>query len=471
MLFFKSGKTVIAATAAIILGKLAFYLYLSAFSPESFYNDDTLSYVDTIYSLINESRFYAYGKPELLRTPGYPLFLAPFYYFFGADKIYYSIIAHIFLSLATAELTYKSALLLLDGDKGRKPAAIAFFIALLDPAVVVAEFSLLSETLFLLFLTFGIYLFLKFFKTSSAWLLLCGVLIISVSTYIRPAALYLNYIILMVAVLFSGVKRDKKLAAMAIAGVLLHVGLMSLWEKRNQSVTGERFFTTATAYNLYYMTAALVYAKSQDITFAEAQNLFLERIPKIDDEDRKLFESKTGKIPPIRMSKLGVDAKVSLEAQRMAIPILLSHPLITTSVVVKGAIANMFEPGAWGFVNMLKLRERGGLVQKFLNMPYAEFARHIWENEIHLIIFTIIGGAWVLILWMTFAVGVAARFKTAGVCDVIFVITIAYFIIIATGPHSLARYRVPAVPFIAAYSAVGMIKLIEKRKLKRRFSS
>jgi hypothetical protein len=470
MTFPKPGKTFIAATAAIILAKLAFYVYIATVSPESFYNDDTPSYLDTVYSLINESRFYAYGKPEILRTPGYPLFLAPFHYFFGEGKIYYSIIAHIFLSLVTAALIYKSTLLLWDDDKARKPAAIAFFIALLDPAMVVAEFSLLSETVFLLFLTFGIYLLLKFFRTSSGWLLLSATLIISVSAYIRPAALYLNYIILVAAILFAGVKRDKKLAAMAVLCLLTHGGLMSLWEKRNQSMTGERFFTTATAYNLHYMIAASVYAKAQNINFAEAQNLFLEKIPKISDEDSKLFKTKTGEIPPIRMSKLGLDAKVSLDAQRTAIDILLSHPLITTSVVVKGAVANMFEPGTWAFANMLKLRQRGGLVQKFLNTPPAEFAVYVLKNEVPLIILMVIGGAWVLILWMTFAVGIATRFKSAGVGDAIFMVTIAYFIIIAAGPHSLARYRVPAVPFIAVYSALGMAELIERRKLKRQLN-
>lgn len=455
------SRRAIYLAAAIVIVKIGLFAYLATVSPKVFINDDTPSYVDTLPSMIHEFRFYAFDRPEILRTPGYPLFLVPFAALLGDGGVNLSIPVHFFLALFTAFLVYKITKTLV-GDTQEKAPVLAFFIVMLDPALVVSEFSLMSEVLFNAVFVSGMYMVLTYTKTGRAKYYLAGAFIIAISVYIRPAAMYANYLLAGVILIYGAALRNKKAVAVALAAVFINYAVTAVWVNRNHNLTGEKFFTTATAYNLYYMMGAYVLAKAEGKPFALAQEELLAKVPRLDNDEIKKLAPAEGDLPPQRVTKLGIDATASLAAQKYAINILLAHPLATAGLIIKGALANAVEPGTSGFVNMFMIRERGGMVQKFLNMPLAEFLAYTIKNEAPLIIALALGGIWIATLWFCFGWGVKTVGVSHGIAGALLLGVIAYYLIIAAGPHSLARYRAPAVPFIAVYAGVGIARAWEK---------
>ena len=84
------------------------------------------------------------GKPEIFRTPGYPLFLAGVFKIWG-DSLVTIVFIQIFLSCIGIFLVYKLALRLCD-DHGR--ALMTAVIYSLDPWTFQISFSVGADTLF-----------------------------------------------------------------------------------------------------------------------------------------------------------------------------------------------------------------------------------------------------------------------------------------------------------------------------------
>lgn len=92
----RSLKEVSLGTAFwLALGvKVALLLVLVQAHPEALVSHDTPSYVEPARSLLESFSFSADGRPEILRTPGYPLFLVPFLALFGDGWVPAVIVAH-----------------------------------------------------------------------------------------------------------------------------------------------------------------------------------------------------------------------------------------------------------------------------------------------------------------------------------------------------------------------------------------
>ena len=137
---------------------------------------------------------------------------------------------------------------------------------------------------------------------------------------------------------------------------------------------------------------------------------------------------------------------------------MLRYPFTSAYVGVKGLLVNMFDPGTPILANRLKLRKKGSnLIYKFNDMGILSFSRYLVENEKYIVLFTSIGIIWILIFWFFVFRGILIM--PLGIIEFILLIIIIYFLCLASGPGSLARYRAPVTPFMAIFAAYGMISL------------
>ncbi|KKP80618.1 MAG: hypothetical protein UR80_C0024G0005 [Parcubacteria group bacterium GW2011_GWB1_35_5] len=93
-------------------------------------------------------------EPDTWRTPGYPFFVAIFYYLFGS--LYPVLIAHIFLVFLTSLFIFK----IVDKLTNHKLALIASILYIILPGTLLAASALFNETLFVFISMSALYLFL-----------------------------------------------------------------------------------------------------------------------------------------------------------------------------------------------------------------------------------------------------------------------------------------------------------------------
>ena len=112
---------------------------------------DSFQYKESALTLINYGSFSHSMEepqvPEVLRTPGYPLFIAFIYKLLGTNNMVI-IMAHILISLLSVFLIYKILLEI----SNRKLGILAAIIYSLEPLSLSLIFYILTETLFQLFM-------------------------------------------------------------------------------------------------------------------------------------------------------------------------------------------------------------------------------------------------------------------------------------------------------------------------------
>ena len=153
-------------------------------------NADSLQYLGLAESLTG-SHFMRNGVPEILRTPGYPLFVAlgvwlgyPIGLTIFLQVILGSlagVIVYVLAEHVTASLGHRDS---------RRVALLAGLFYALDPLSIVYSSFVLSETLFTTLLLAHLLILLRYFQTGSMrHVVIAGALVVA-AAFVRPVALY-----------------------------------------------------------------------------------------------------------------------------------------------------------------------------------------------------------------------------------------------------------------------------------------
>lgn len=192
------------------------------------------------------------NEPIFWRTPGYPLYLAPFYAVYGVKSLAFeanqaahhaalwfqiilsSFIPLIILYLALA-MTHLPAL-----------AYLVAWISAIHPGFVLASTYLLSEGISLIFFfLFLLFLYQLIIPESTNrrwyWTAILAALTLSVYTWMRPMGEFIGYFSAILLALGSMGAWRQKLKTAALFLILFFVTLTP-WYYRNYQLTGEYFF-------------------------------------------------------------------------------------------------------------------------------------------------------------------------------------------------------------------------------------
>lgn len=422
--------------AVILMVRLVTGLVIIS-NPERSLWPDSVSYLTLARNLLAGDGYQ--GNPgsgvDLSRTPGYPVFLASVFLFFGES---YS--AVVFVQLAMGGII--SLALFWVGREHLSPRA-GYFAALLyalTPNAILWSLSILSDTLFVLCITLAcmpVAYFLR--EVRGRWAVISGALI-GLSALVRPIS---SVLVPLWAILLAGYNIYRKrslregflIGAMFIAASAVFI---VPWVVRNSLVWDRPMLSSIAIWNLGRYQAPAALARAKGISLEEAR----------------------GEIPTSHIPQPG-------DAQRY-LRVILDYPLDYLTAHLHGTRLIMTEAGQPNLAQLVGVHYRGSgvfsafkesgikdAVKRLLDAWRGQHQRWLFIGTVVALIFqafsylfAVIGG---IHLWRS-----GSDLRWLGL---MFILTSAAFILIP-GPVGNGRFRLPAEPFLALLAAAGISSVL-----------
>lgn len=410
--------------------RLAWFFYISGISHLNFFFTDSLGYQQLAENILNGNPYSLDGKdpfyPDVFRTPLLPLVIALCN---ANEKIF--ILLQVFLSVLTVIITYRFALRI----SGHKNIAfIAGLLIAIDVPSVVFSNMIMTETLYTLLLLAAVYHLFNWKEKSSRKYLLLSSVFFGLAALTRPIGIFLP---LFALPLLWQINKGNILSLLKENILfLLPFGILTgSWIIRNYIVFGSFFFSHIGTLNLAFFSAGTIRAQTQQITVNEARFQLYEEAAKgmISDpyDDPVTFYS---------------------HLRNVCIMEISDHPGLFLSNAAKANFRLFFYPMS-GFVNQ---------VQTGMEPHQAWNVKELYPATKLLVVYQ-------LIFIIFYSIGILFCFvlflkkKFDGFLLFFFTWILLYFSLTGFGPEMEARFRIPAMPFIAILAAMGWMSIRLKK--------
>ncbi len=237
---------------ALALVKTLAFIYICFFHPLGeavLVFPDSLSYIYPAQTLLQHGALWeaVSANPLLLRTPGYPLFLALIQLVFNNLTWAVAGVQNV-LSLFLLVPVYLTARQL----AGQTAARWAAALCALSGLYFSLSFAVLTEVLCTFLLSWFVYITIRLMQDPRPPLLLGSALLLAAAVYVRPAAYYFAFAAALMLVCFSAGRLIRCSVRNGLVFFLLPLALgLGGWQVRNYVQTGFGGFTSVGAYNLY----------------------------------------------------------------------------------------------------------------------------------------------------------------------------------------------------------------------------
>jgi 4-amino-4-deoxy-L-arabinose transferase-like glycosyltransferase len=413
---------------------------------------DSREYIALAHNLVSSHTFTRDTvpplRPELFRTPGYPLFLALPFIVHRPSFIVLALALQLLLALITVWLTSRLAL-----ELGLPPVTSAFAALLvgLSPSLAFLSTKLISETLFMPMLLICLLLLNRYRLSGRAIDLIgtgvcCGLLVL-----IRPIATFFPLLVA-IHVLWLGDRTRNWVLGIRNSCILLACAsiVVAPWVIRNGQKTGRYIVSTASEHNVYLYDAATVLAAEKGITIPEARDSMMVEA-----------EAKFGSVDT------NDEATMWQKLAAVARPHLLQKPALAAPIWLFGVSADFLNPisvgpllihsgaaPAPGSTNLLQsslaLLVKGKITQAFTR------AWKVRVGGAPLFILVVLACATLfnlILIWFGFASLFLRR--TRGLLWLL--LPILYFTLL-TGTVGDARFRAPIEPLLCLLAAVALTR-------------
>lgn len=448
--FFRNRKeTSDLAFFLFVFLALKIALFLPAYLTDSsrVFMGDSYLYKNSAETLLELGRFSQSVEmpdaPEIVLTPGYPLFLATTYSFFGIHNLPV-ILIQILLSAGTLVLTYALARKFWN----QKIALVACFLLAFDPASLANSFLLLTETLFtflLLLATYASISLLQNKKEEKMWALLLGASL-ALATLVRPIAYYLIFPLLagfLITMLFARLPWKKILITLALIATPWII-LVGGWHIRNFSITKSFTFAYIQGINLFDYKAPDIIARRDGITYDTAR--------------QKLHASLPAMTGWSQAQTLNFYAKEGFS-------IIKRYPLLFLEDQAYGIAKMMLLPHVSALLRFFDIpyESESYIMLDMFKLPINEYV-HKWVHG-HPLQFTLflIGEMYLLALYSSIIVAAWKIFtsKRAKKLAYIWIVgLLCYFLLFS---EASPRFRVPMMPYLAMFGGAGIYYIYKSR--------
>jgi len=356
---------------------------------------------DGLARAIVEGREYEVGGLYATRMPGYPVFVAGVYWVFGYS-LRAVLVVQAILSGGVVWLTY----LLARRVSGMQAppcrlnvALVAAGLVAVDPLSIAFSASLLTETVFTLVLVGGVYVCVRLVERPGTWGWVWLAVVWVVAVYLRASAFWCIVPLWIVLIFAAYSRRGKLISAQRLAVVMatLFISLLP-WQLRNYAIFSP---------------------DRVDFTTLEGISLYEAVYPEATGGPRQdLIEL------PVEMKSLN-EAQRNAEWSRRAWQFIRDDPGRIAGLAVR-KVARMWSP--------------------VLNA--AEF-RNVWVQ--------IALAVWYVPMFLMALVGIWPMSSRKA----LLLVPIFYF----TGIHAIflgsVRYRVPLMPLLSVFAAIGIVWLVQ----------
>lgn len=379
-------------------------------------------------------------QPEVLRTPGYPAFIAPFMLLWGPQPLKALVAAQAIIGALTAVGVALLGRWLFDERTGSL-AGVTYALA---PMSAVMTGYVYAETLFAACLVGGAVLLVRGLEDERWWLSAAGGVLFGMATLTRPIGLLLLPLLILIPLTRVPLRSAWRYALALIASFMLVVGA---WMGRNAFYFGHFGLTTISNLNLYYYNAASLEAHRLGISLEEARAMLAERLSEQPPDDSRWPGSREG---------------------ALARSIILEHPVAFAWYNGLDAL-NGLRPG---FSFMLGLLDESGGTRD----PISAFI----AGDIPAILTAMRGQRVVILLlegYMLLFTGLLVGLSVAGSLmlllrrrwsEVVLLALIPALLLYLPGIASNARFRAPVETFLAILAAAGATGLLAMLSRSRR---
>ena len=408
--------------------------------PQRVLAPDSPGYVQLAESLATDNAFQLDGQPEILRTPGYPLFLIPSFAF-RASYSRVAIVVQILLDVLLVYLTYLLASML----ASRQAALWAAAFQAISAVAIVSSVQILSDGLYALLLTLATCLMVVHLKAGKWWSLLSAAGVLAAACYVRPAGVVMAAAF--AAILLARPKRFR------FAGAFLGVVLAAIapWTVRNYVNARYVGFSSFAGDAMYFFAVPELRSRLEDADPAAMRARLKARASPVRDEK--------GAFPP--------PGPAAAERHRKALEIIAEHPLTYAGLHFKGCLGT-YLPGEPAVLELTGLTagQRGTSDVLRKEGPLAA-ARHYFGDNLPAIVLAI---PMVLLL--------AAKYLTASFCvikkarlrmpaEAWLLLVIVIVSTLLPGPFGLPRYRTPFEPLLSVAAGAGVTAVINAVRRRR----
>ncbi len=432
----KNASAILTVILAVTFTlKVLTALYLNHRDPGLFVTDDAGDYIRLAKTIVETGTFSIspdfVGTPEIIRTPGYPLFVALIYTIFGYNNLWVAL-AQILISAITVLIVFKIAEKLTD----KRIALLAALLLSLDALSFGYTTIIMAETVFTLFLVLIFYAGIKYIKTFGKiqYALAMGFLT-AAATQIRPVNYFLFIVLLIFFLVYGMTKRWKtaKIAAASLLILLPTILIVGGWQLRNYRLSGYSGFSAIAHINMYFFRAAEILALEEGKTFREIQIQI-----GYDTYYQTLLDNK---------EKRG---EMLNEWNIKGFAIVKQHPWQLAKMQLKGMISILIRPGGSALTHLFGYNLYV-LQSEQSNMEIAESLGASFKICL-LAVFLYLS-----ILYFGVLSWLISVFKAGKVDSIHLFLSgiVIYFIFISAGPEGVARFRIPIIPLLAIVSAQG----------------
>jgi 4-amino-4-deoxy-L-arabinose transferase-like glycosyltransferase len=392
--------------------------------------------------------------PDMLRTPGYPLFIIATYLAVGYRPEVVVLLQNV-LSLITLYVAYRLAVRLF----GSKEGLIAAALMSVDVGTIILANVTMTESLFMVLLVPATYCLFRGLDSPRglAWMAAAGALL-GLATLVRPVGVYL--VLLLLPFVWWSIRQPwrERLARALILLVTFALPLVP-WSYRNLRTFGSPNILLAQSVTLQYH-AKYLRASLNHTTLAEQESYF-------DDEVRRDLAGRT-------VSLLEMDNLVRAKAQAY----IAQHPLDYAVLFAKSVALMAVLPNTNFLANILGILDRPtGIIADMRTRSLGETIQALIDFSVRFLtgspdqgLFAVALVAELLVMFITYALAVVGIF--AGLKGphravvVVLLVIIAYFFIV-TGPIGTGRYRLPSMPYLMILAGYGFVQIENWRQWRR----
>lgn len=386
-------------------------------------------------------------KPETLRTPLYPMFIALIYSFFGYEPWVVILFQIALDSLASILLLFSLSELF-----SRKVALIASTFYAIDPFLIsYSSTTLYSDSFFVFLLVVAFW----FFSTAISMipqrkaLIYCGLssLFLGLATLAKPIS---QYILVLYLAYFLIVNRNRPRTAFIYSATALIVfGLILLpWLFRNHNNFGNFSLSSSGSYNLLVLDVVPMEMERRHEDMKSVKTSLLAEADKMIEADGLNPQELNG-------------FQKSRYWQSLAKRYIANDPTGFVKSYVLGVIHIFFSLDTKNFLDIF-------------GIPAAPFEIKGYSNIIELVKAFIkikgmggilIGSIIFLYLCVSYigaSVALIVSWKLYSKPTLFLILALALYFVVLTGPGGLARFKMPSIPFYLAFSGIGFTYLYGK---------
>lgn len=428
---------------AVAIGlRLAVPLLGWALAPAPLWHEpDTAGYLTAAEQLVHTGSLGTDERPEIVRTPGYPLLLAIGVAFEHVNAV--TIALQIVLSCLTVWLVYAAALSMFER---RQIALLSAWFCACEPLSILYASKLLSETLFTTLVAAAMWLLAKDARRPAWLMLLAAALLMAAAAFVRPIAYFLPGW-LAILLIFAGWP-GLRWRSLARSAAFYAVAMLPLaaWQVRNFRLAGYASFSAISDINLYYYEAVPVFAAERGLNPRELPALQAELGFHDDAAYLRRHPDQRSWSPAERFAWLRSEAGRVLRA----------HPVTAFRVHSAGILHTLTDSGRNAYTHFFGLEHDSRQARPPPQSIVERFVAAVRHKPLVVLIHGLLAVTLVVYLGLALAGLATSAVRRSPATWPALAIGI-YLLSMSGGPAGYHRFRLPLVPVISLLAANGWL--------------